>query len=78
MLDLHVQRCLPLPVQLQPTTPVAPKSNPFGNAKPVDVSARLKELDERDAKRKVHPDTIARALFYGRGGAAQLASLLLY
>lgn len=56
-------------MQLQPTTPAAPKSNPFGNAKPVDVSARLKELDERDAKRKVHPGTIARALFHKQGTA---------
>lgn len=29
-----------------------PKSNPFGSAKPVDTVARLKELEERDAKRK--------------------------
>ena len=31
------------------------QSNPFGSAKPVDTVARLKELEERDAKRKVHP-----------------------
>ncbi len=29
------------------------QSNPFGSAKPVDTVARLKELEERDAKRKV-------------------------
>jgi hypothetical protein len=39
--------------QVQPTEPKGPKANPFGNAKPVDVSARLKELEERDAARKV-------------------------
>ena len=31
------------------------QSNPFGSAKPVDTVARLKELEERDAKRKVDP-----------------------
>lgn len=40
-------------MQVRPTEPPKPKSNPFGNAKPVDVSARLKELEERDAARKV-------------------------
>ena len=29
------------------------QANPFGNAKPVDTVAKLKELEERDAKRKV-------------------------
>ncbi len=29
------------------------QANPFGSAKPVDAAAKLKELDERDAKRKV-------------------------
>ena len=29
------------------------QANPFGSAKPVDTVARLKELEERDAKRKV-------------------------
>ena len=30
------------------------QANPFGSAKPVDTVARLKELEERDARRKVH------------------------
>ena len=29
------------------------QANPFGSAKPVDAAAKLRELDERDAKRKV-------------------------
>lgn len=31
----------------------AAQANPFGSAKPVDAAAKLRELDERDAKRKV-------------------------
>lgn len=45
--------------QVQPTEPKGPKANPFGSAKPVDVSARLKELEERDAARKVSRQTSA-------------------
>eukprot|EP00208_Stichococcus_sp_RCC1054_P003630 CAMPEP_0206134726 /NCGR_PEP_ID=MMETSP1473-20131121/175_1 /ASSEMBLY_ACC=CAM_ASM_001109 /TAXON_ID=1461547 /ORGANISM="Stichococcus sp, Strain RCC1054" /LENGTH=376 /DNA_ID=CAMNT_0053526347 /DNA_START=105 /DNA_END=1231 /DNA_ORIENTATION=+ len=58
---------------LQPTVPSAPKSNPFGNAKPVDVSARLKELDERDAKRKAEAakvDAAARQAAAAAGAPA--------
>lgn len=48
-----VSRFVCLLVQVKPTGPPKPKSNPFGSAKPVDVSARLKELEERDNARKV-------------------------
>ncbi len=31
----------------------AVQSNPFGDAKPVDAEAKLRELEEREQKRKV-------------------------
>ena len=41
-------------LEIQPSS-LSMQSNPFGSAKPVDTVARLKELEERDAKRKVYP-----------------------
>ena len=32
---------------------IAMQSNPFGDAKPVDAAAKLRELEERETKRKV-------------------------
>jgi hypothetical protein len=40
------------PLSLPATAP-RPKSNPFGSAKPIDTAAKLKELEARDAQRKV-------------------------
>lgn len=53
------------------------QANPFGNAKPVDTVAKLKELEERDAKRKVmlpllHASLIPCLVLYG-GDAVCLA-----
>ena len=45
---------------------VAVQSNPFGNAKPVDTVARLKELEERDAKRKVQPPLYSKVSLQGQ------------
>ncbi len=38
---------------VRPDKAAAPRANPFGNAKPVDITAKLAELDARDAQRKV-------------------------
>jgi hypothetical protein len=42
-----------------PAPALKPKSNPFGNAKPVDTGAKLLEIEERDAKRKVGPANVS-------------------
>ena len=40
------------------TSALVVQSNPFGDAKPVDAAAKLREFEERETKRKVciqHP-----------------------
>ncbi|KAK9821158.1 hypothetical protein WJX74_002299 [Apatococcus lobatus] len=59
--DTESSRNRSLTVQIDRTASGQPKANPFGSAKPVDAAAKLKELDERDAKRKAEEAAKRRA-----------------
>eukprot|EP00891_Asterochloris_glomerata_P001435 jgi/Astpho2/1435/fgenesh1_pg.00025_%23_42_t len=53
--------------------PAKPKANPFGSAKPVDTSSKLKEFEERIAKEKVQASGCAGVLLPEQGAADQLS-----
>eukprot|EP00798_Chlamydomonas_sp_ICE-L_P017847 gene17847-24234_t len=60
--------------------PAKPKSNPFGNARPVDTAARLKEIEEKQARKESVGDEApvdAEAKNHGAQEAADAPSLLM-
>ena len=54
------------------------QSNPFGDAKPVDADAKLRELEERIQKRKVSCSFIIGALCIPSGLILTVQSALEY